>query len=183
MLSSWYDVRRFAAFRYAVNPFMVGNLYDLTGDGQSAIFARSDPRARSASYAGDDGAISLYPDSAMLAGFDGRQPGFLALEPWVDAANVRDDPALSAGDPGSLESCENGLVSGSGVRSGPCAENAYRAGALIAELRYGAAARRARAATGCRKSGIGRTSRLPRARSQARSIAPTCSSITTSMRA
>jgi predicted amidohydrolase len=136
MLSSWYDVRHFRAFRYAVNPFMVGNLYDLTGDGQSAIFARDDPRARRGHYVGDGPqAVSLYPDPAALAAYDGSQPGFLALAPWVVGGRVRYDPQLPVGDPRSLESCENGLVSGSGVRTGPCREDDYVSTALVARLR------------------------------------------------
>jgi predicted amidohydrolase len=134
MLSSWYDVRHFSAFRYAVNPFMVGNLYDLTGDGQSAIFARDDRRARPGAYVGDDDASSLYPDPANLAPYDGLQPGFLAVVPWLISSRVRDNTALSAGDPGSLESCENGLVPGSGVRTGRCAENGYEPTAITALL-------------------------------------------------
>jgi predicted amidohydrolase len=137
MLSSWYDVTHFRSFRYAVNPFMVGNLYDLTGDGQTAIFARSDRRARRGSYVGDDHPISLYPDPADLTPYDGPQPGFLALVPWVIDGRVRYDPSLPAGDPRSLESCENGLVSGSGVSSGPCRENAYLVTAIVAKLRLG----------------------------------------------
>jgi predicted amidohydrolase len=136
MLSSWWDVRHLAALRYAVNPFMVGNLYDLTADGQSAIFARSDPRARRGAYAGDDRARSLYEDPPSLAADDGLQPGFLALAPWVVGGRVRAEPGLPAGDQRSLQSCEEGLVPGSGVRSGPCRENGYLVTALIARLRF-----------------------------------------------
>jgi predicted amidohydrolase len=134
MLSSWYDVRHFASFRYAVNPFMVGNLYDLTGDGQSAIFARDDRRAHDGAYVGDDDPASLYPDPAYLAPYDGLKPGFLAAVPWLISSRVRDNPKLAAGSPGSLESCENGLVPGSNIRSGPCAENAYLPTAITALL-------------------------------------------------
>ena len=135
MLSSWYDVRHFASFDYAINPFMVGNLYDLAADGQSAIFARNDPRARAGSYVGDHDPISLYPDPSYLAAYDGLKSGFLALTPWLSNSRVRDDTALAAGDPGSLESCENGLVPGSGVSTAPCAENGYRPTAITAMLR------------------------------------------------
>jgi predicted amidohydrolase len=135
MLSSWYDVSHFASFDYAINPFMVGNLFDLTGDGQSAIFARHDPRARAGSYVGDEDPISLYPDPSYLSPYEGLKPGFLALTPWLSSSRVRDDTTLSAGDPGSLESCENGLVPGSGVKTGPCAENGYQPTAITAMLR------------------------------------------------
>jgi hypothetical protein len=47
----------------------------------------------------------------------------------------RDNPSLPAGSAGSLESCTDGLAPGSGVRAGPCAENAYRPGAIVANLR------------------------------------------------
>jgi hypothetical protein len=136
MLSSWWDVRHLRAFAYAVNPFMVGNLYDLTGDGQSAIFARADPRARRNAYAGDRQALSYYPDPRSLAPLDGPQPGFLALEPWVIGGRLRFLPGLPAGSAASLQSCEAGLAPGSGVERGSCAENRYLSGALIARLRY-----------------------------------------------
>jgi len=137
MLSSFYDVEsgRYPSLRYAVNPFMVGNLYDLTGDGQSAIFARDDPRATSAAYVGDLRPVDRYPDPVGLAALEGPQPGFLAVAPWVLAGRVRDDPALAPGDPRSLESCEDGLVPGSGVHTGTCRENGYLVTALVAELR------------------------------------------------
>lgn len=169
MLSSWYAVGArdpsghpiYPSIRYAVNPFMVGNLYDLAGDGQSAIFARDDPRARADFYAGDSdsrlyarpGPYTPYgdppapdPESApadrvSLAQLDGPQPGFLALAPWAlpssgaSAVLVRDRAGLAAGSKGSLESCTDGLVPGSGVLAGPCAENAEQATALVADLR------------------------------------------------
>jgi predicted amidohydrolase len=135
MQSSWYDVRTYPAFRYAVNPFMVGNLYDLTGDGQTAIFARADPRARPAAYVGDVHPVGGPPDPSCLRRDEGAQPGFLGLTPWVVTGSLRDDPRLPLGSPRSLESCEDGLVSGSGVRAGPCREDAYLVTAVIAELR------------------------------------------------
>jgi predicted amidohydrolase len=157
MFSSWYDLeaRRaggrflYPSFRYAVNPLMVGNIYDITGDGQSAIFARGDRRAHRGFYVGDSGAAQgPYPDltgtdslsspaaPASLRALDGPRPGFLAELPWVLPATVldRDNPSLPAGSSGSLESCTDGLAPGSGVRIGPCAENAYRAGAIVANL-------------------------------------------------
>ncbi|HUY65096.1 MAG TPA: hypothetical protein VMV14_11355, partial [Acidimicrobiales bacterium] len=169
MLSSWYDVEAttargsplYPSFHYAVNSFMVGNLYDLTGDGQSAIFSRADTRAQASDYVGDGngalyqapGAFTPYADPTSsddgsstldplsLAQLEGPRPGFLALTPWVlgaggPAPDVRYDPALAAGDPGSLQSCTDGLVAGSGVSSGPCSENAYRATAVLADLRF-----------------------------------------------
>jgi predicted amidohydrolase len=167
MRSAWFAVQGrtaggafvFPHFQYAVNPFMVGNLFDITGDGQSAIFARGDPRAVNGWYAGDRSAalysgtgVGVYTDRTddpRYARFEGAQPGFLALTPWVipessPAAAYRCKPAspaskcpagaLPAGDPGSLQSCEKGLAPGSGVTSGNCAENQYRSTVLVADL-------------------------------------------------
>jgi hypothetical protein len=161
MASAWQAVQGsqpagylFQSFRYAVNPFMVGNLFDVSGDGQSAIFARGDPRAVSYWYAGDSDPalydhVDAYTTIADNRGlpYDGHKPGFLALSPWFvpeSSANAlfRDrTPALSPGDPGSLRSCVKGLAPGSGVtpgagvtRGGPCYENNYRSDALVADL-------------------------------------------------
>ncbi|MGI8610407.1 MAG: hypothetical protein ACR2MY_14490 [Candidatus Dormibacteria bacterium] len=177
MRSSWFAVQGrapsgaflFPHFRYAVNPFLVGNLFDITGDGQSAIFARDDPRARPGWYAGDRSAalyngtgVGTYTDRAddpRYRRFEGPQDGFLALTPWVipegspgaayrcrpmvrakpDCQTATGPPAstpgaLAIGEPGSLQSCEKGLAPGSGVASGTCAENQYRASVLVADL-------------------------------------------------
>jgi predicted amidohydrolase len=158
MFSSWYDLeaRRaggrflYPSFRYAVNPLMVGNIFDITGDGQTAIFGRGDRRAHRGFYIGDSGAAQgPYPDPTgrdslsskaaptSLRGLDGPRRGFLAELPWVLPATVtdRDSPSLPAGSAGSLESCTDGLAPGSGVRTGPCAENGYLPGAIVANLR------------------------------------------------
>jgi hypothetical protein len=159
MPSAWFAVqgRRadgryvFHNFRYAVNPFLTGNLFDVAGDGQTAIFSRSDSRAAAYWYAGDsDGALYANPgqytdraDDPSFSKFEGRQPGFLALAPWIipegsDASLYRvRSPALSPGDAGSLQSCEKGLAPGSGIsqaQSSRCYENGYLSGALIADL-------------------------------------------------
>jgi predicted amidohydrolase len=158
MFSSWYDLeaRRpggrplYPSFRYAVNPLMVGNIYDITGDGQSAIFARDDRRSHRGFYIGDSGAargpyadprgvdsLSSAAAPMSLRSLDGRRRGFLAELPWVLPGSVidRDNPSLPAGSAASLESCTDGLAPGSGVRTGPCAENAYLPGAIVANLR------------------------------------------------
>jgi hypothetical protein len=151
----------FPHFQYAVNPFMVGNLFSISGDGQSAIFARDDQRARGGWYAGDGGdalyngaVVGVYTDRAddpRYRRYEGPQPGFLALAGWVipeaaPAARFRCKPVaampdcvagnnvLPPGDTGSLQSCEKGLAPGSNVTSGLCAENQYRATALVADL-------------------------------------------------
>jgi predicted amidohydrolase len=165
MKSAWQAVQgrnpdgtfTYKNFMYAVNPFIVGHLFDVTGDGQTAIFSRYDPRARSGWYAGDSSA-SLYAsaglytdraDSPEFAQYEGPQPGFLALTSWVipessPAATYRlTTPPLKPGDPGSLQSCERGLAPDSGVTpalatsqfgTDLCAENNYHSNALIADL-------------------------------------------------
>lgn len=159
MRSAWFDVlgRRadgsfaFPHFAYSVNTFQVGNLFDIGGDGQTAIFARNDPRAPAAWYAGDSSA-ALYAapgtatdraDDPRYAGYEGAQPGFLALMPWKIAEHTpeslirRASPPLTAGDPGSLQSCEQGLAPGSGItaaQSALCSENAYIDGLVAADL-------------------------------------------------
>ncbi|MEA2645177.1 MAG: hypothetical protein QOE92_260 [Chloroflexota bacterium] len=141
-------------FRYAVNPFLVGNLFDIAGDGQSAIFARDDPRAFTGCYAGncatgiyDDPTLGFtsHPDAAFLAPWQGPKPGFLALTAWTmtpaDASwPYRARAGQVAGSKDSLQACEKGLAPGSGVLSGDCSENNERPSALVADLRLPAAA-------------------------------------------
>jgi hypothetical protein len=159
MSSSWFAVQGrnpdgsfvFHNFEYAVNPFLVGNLFDVAGDGQSAIFARSDQRAARYWYAGDSdrtlyaqaGPYTDRPDDPQFAPLEGPQTGFLALMPWkvregTAAALYRvRTPALPPADPGSLQSCEKGLAPGSGVsqtQSARCFEDGYFAGSLVADL-------------------------------------------------
>jgi hypothetical protein len=159
MRSAWFDVQgrrpggvfAFSHFLYSVNTFQVGNLFDVSGDGQTAIFARNDSRASPAWYAGDSngalyGAPGVYTDRAddpRYAAFEGAEPGFLALMPWKIAEGTsaslarRATPALAAGDPGSLQSCEQGLAPGSNVtasQSPLCSENDYIDGIVAADL-------------------------------------------------
>ncbi|WP_412027484.1 nitrilase-related carbon-nitrogen hydrolase [Deinococcus yunweiensis] len=65
--SSWAVTARGGQIRYAVNPMVVGNLLDLTFDGQSAVTgpAHEAPQLR--------GYVMTEP-----------RPGFLALAPWVE---------------------------------------------------------------------------------------------------
>jgi predicted amidohydrolase len=165
MRSAWFSVQgrtgdggfRFKNFRYAVNPFITGHLFDVAGDGQTAIFSRYDPRAGRGWYAGDSNA-SLYaaagpfsdrPDDPRYAGFEGPQPGFLSMTSWAipesgPGARYRvRTPALAPGDPGSLRSCEHGLAPGSGVTpaaamaafgTDACAEDNYHSTALVADI-------------------------------------------------
>ncbi|MFK7601224.1 nitrilase-related carbon-nitrogen hydrolase [Deinococcus sp. SM5_A1] len=64
--SSWTATATGKNIRYAVNPMVVGNLLDLSFDGQSAITGRSADAPELRSYVMTD-----------------PRPGFLALTPWV----------------------------------------------------------------------------------------------------
>ncbi|MGY2895502.1 carbon-nitrogen hydrolase family protein [Deinococcus sp. UYEF24] len=65
--SSWQVTATSAQIRYAVNPMVVGNLLDLSFDGQSAITGPAGEGLEPCSY-------------VMTA----PRPGFLALLPWVE---------------------------------------------------------------------------------------------------
>ncbi|GEM47822.1 nitrilase-related carbon-nitrogen hydrolase [Deinococcus cellulosilyticus] len=64
--SSWAVVQNSRTIQYAVNPMVVGNLFDVSFDGQSAIIGKADQAANQQSY------IMTEP-----------RAGFLALMPWV----------------------------------------------------------------------------------------------------
>ncbi|MVN88071.1 carbon-nitrogen hydrolase family protein [Deinococcus sp. HMF7620] len=64
--SSWQVTATSSQIRYAVNPMVVGNLLDLTFDGQSAITGPAEEASAPQSY------VLTEP-----------RPGFLALAPWV----------------------------------------------------------------------------------------------------
>lgn len=64
--SAWQAVQHSSTLRYAINPMCVGNLFDLSFDGQSAIVARAEEAPEPRAYALTD-----------------PRPGFLALAPWV----------------------------------------------------------------------------------------------------
>lgn len=65
--SSWQATTTGRSIRYAVNPMVVGNLLDLTFDGQSAVTGRLEETPELRSY------VLTAP-----------RPGFLALLPWVE---------------------------------------------------------------------------------------------------
>ncbi|PYE53490.1 putative amidohydrolase [Deinococcus yavapaiensis KR-236] len=69
--SAWQAVQRSPTLRYALNPMVVGNLFDVAFDGQSAIVARSDEAAEPRSY------VMTEP-----------RAGFLALAPWVEDGDL-----------------------------------------------------------------------------------------------
>ena len=135
-------------FRYAVNPFLVGNLFDIAGDGQTAIFARDDPRAVVGCYAGmcatdiyADPALGFvdHADAAYLARYEGPRPGFLALTSWTMTPAdpnwfYRTSANQRVGTRDSLQACEKGLAPGSGILTGDCSENSQAPGALVADL-------------------------------------------------
>ncbi|WP_034387094.1 nitrilase-related carbon-nitrogen hydrolase [Deinococcus sp. YIM 77859] len=84
--SSWQATTTGRHIRYAVNPMVVGNLLDLTFDGQSAITGRAEDAPEARSY------VLTAP-----------RPGFLALLPWVEE-----------GEPEHLRALGRHLAAGSG---------------------------------------------------------------------
>lgn len=84
--SSWTATTNGNSIRYAVNPMVVGNLLDMTFDGQSAITGRHEDAPELQSY------ILTPPRS-----------GFLALAPWV-----------ADGSPDELRQVGRDLAAGSG---------------------------------------------------------------------
>jgi hypothetical protein len=68
-------------FRYAINPMLVGNLFDLSFDGQSSIVERGSANSHRAFYVGDATAQAGDPEADWV--YAGAKPQFLALAPWV----------------------------------------------------------------------------------------------------
>ena len=133
MGSSWRAVSDPSVhFRYAVNPFMVGNLADTPFDGQSAILQRG-LRGPGCHYIGN-GSFVAGEDDPALAAYAGRKPQFLALAPWVvpDASRAALRPLGAA------------LAAGTSTRH-------YVQTALIADLPFPADSRR----QGCVIAGTG----------------------------
>jgi hypothetical protein len=112
-------------FAYNVTPMMVGNLADLTFDGQSAITQRgfdpTHPRRRGCHYIGNS-AFVPGEDEPSLAAYAGSKPDFLALAPWVVPDGAR----------ASLRAVGAALAPGSGKPS----EDNYLETALIADLPF-----------------------------------------------
>jgi predicted amidohydrolase len=106
--SSWQVTATSQVIRYAVNPMVVGNLLDLSFDGQSAITGPADEAPEPRGY-------------VMTA----PRPGFLALLPWVPAGTPPDAPSLEA-----LREVGQQLKAGSRHPR----ENVYRTGVLHADL-------------------------------------------------
>jgi predicted amidohydrolase len=72
--SAWTATTTGRSIRYAVNPMVVGNLLDLSFDGQSAITGRPEDAPDLRSYVLTD-----------------PRPGFLALAPWVQDSGTPDE--------------------------------------------------------------------------------------------
>lgn len=102
--SSWTVTENSPTIRYAVNPMVVGNLLDLTFDGQSAITGPAAEAPEPRSY------VLTEP-----------RPGFLALAPWVMPNTT---------DPAELRRTGQQLA----ARSGHPRENRYLTTVLHADL-------------------------------------------------
>jgi predicted amidohydrolase len=72
--SAWTATTTGRSIRYAVNPMVVGNLLELSFDGQSAITGRPEDAPDLKSYVLTD-----------------PRPGFLALAPWVQESGTPDE--------------------------------------------------------------------------------------------
>ncbi len=107
-------------FDYNVTAMMVGNLADLTFDGQSAITQRG-LHGRGCHYIGNSKFIPS-EDQAQFRRYAGRKPDFLALAPWV----VPDGPRAS------LRAVGIALGPGSGSRM----SDDYLETALVADLPF-----------------------------------------------
>jgi hypothetical protein len=106
-------------FAYNVTAMMVGNLADLSFDGQSAITQRGGLRGAGCHYIGNGGFVTG-EDEAQFRGYAGNQRDFLALAPWV----ARD------GSRASLRAVGQQLAAG----SGSARSDAYLETAIVADL-------------------------------------------------
>lgn len=109
-------------FLYNVTAMMVGNLSDLSFDGQSAITQRGFAGARRGCHYIGNSAFVPSEDQAVFRDFVGDQPDFLALAPWV--VGDRSRAAL------------RGVGTALGPGSGSQLENDYLETALVADLPF-----------------------------------------------
>lgn len=108
MASTWRSVAEpTVGFRYNITPHLVGNLLDLTFDGQSAITARG-AQAPLRHYVGNLEFESGVDVEAYRV-FQGEKTEFLALAPWVvpDAPRTELRAVGAALSPGSGDALEN----------------------------------------------------------------------------
>ncbi len=97
---------RAVGFRYNITPHLVGNVFDLAFDGQSAITARGlDGRRRH--YVGN--ARALDEDEQRWHRYAGGKRQFLVLAPWVRKDGPRADLRARGAElaPGSGSDREN----------------------------------------------------------------------------
>jgi hypothetical protein len=107
-------------FDYNVTPHLVGNLADLTFDGQTAITQRGlrgrggGRRGRACNYVGNSRFMPGPPenDPASLEPYAGPKREFLALVPWVAPDGPRDELRAVAArlEPGSGDRLENDFL-------------------------------------------------------------------------
>jgi hypothetical protein len=112
MTSTWRAVADpEVGFAYNVTPMLVGNLGDLTFDGQTAITQRGGAAGPGCHYVGN-GAWTAGEDRPDLTGEAGPKREFLAIAPWVVPDAPRDDlRAVTARlAPGSGDPLENDYV-------------------------------------------------------------------------
>jgi glycerophosphoryl diester phosphodiesterase len=108
MDSTWRTVAEPGVkFRYNITPHMVGNLLDLTFDGQSAITRRG-ASAPLRHYVGNT-EFNPATDPAEYEVYAGGKPEFLVLAPWVTDDASRDELRATGARlaPGSGDALEN----------------------------------------------------------------------------
>lgn len=119
MASCWQAVQTYPGFRYGINPFMVGNLFDIPFDGQSAIVVKCPPGRHEGYYAGNGAPVDGEP-------WSGPRSGFLRLAPWVLPSHF---------NRAALQEWAIALAPGSGAPE----ENAYMETCLWADIDLDAA--------------------------------------------
>jgi hypothetical protein len=133
----WFQLQERGGFLFNATPSLVGNLFDITFDGQSALLEKARDKHRVANPGG-------------AAGFIGqpRRKGFLRVSPWV-TSDPPPGSVLPAGDSlpfrrEALAAVGQRLLPGSGV---PCpaplavgsCENGYREALVWADVEIPAA--------------------------------------------
>lgn len=122
------QVQRNPSFRYNLTSDLVGNLFDVTFDGQGAILGK---RRK-----------DVEPDPALPNAWIGQNAdsGFLAVAPWIAADPIVSEPGLGL-DQRRIELVEQGvtLLPGSGIACSPAnapgaCDNGYRESILMADL-------------------------------------------------